>query len=72
MLSSYGIRKDATIEVKMRGRGGMWGMPPALRAFVGSNGTGDSDGTGGSDVAALYDLLKKEAGKGAVTTCARR
>ena len=47
-LASWGVEKDATIEVKMRGRGGTGespgsGKPPA------APGGGDSDGAGGRD-----------------------
>ena len=56
-LSSWGIVKDSTIEVKMRGRGGAPGMspdggrlgpnPPAAGGGGGTGGAGGSDGGGG-------------------------
>ena len=56
-LSSWGIEKDSTIEVKMRGRGGAPGMSPdgerlgprkpAAGGGGGAGGAGGSDGGGG-------------------------
>ena len=56
-LSSWGIVKDSTIEVKMRGRGGAPGMSPdggrlgprrpAAGGGGGAGGAGGSDGGGG-------------------------
>ena len=56
-LSSWGIGKDSTIEVKMRGRGGAPGMSPdggrlgprkpAAGGGGGAGGAGGSDGGGG-------------------------
>ena len=57
VLSSYGIRKHATIEVKMRGRGGMepGGSSDAGGSDVGGGVGGGGGGAGGSEALVAND-----------------
>ena len=51
-LASWGVGRDSTIEVKMRGRGGAsgGGAPPGPSGEGGEGGTDDGGGSVGGDI----------------------